>query len=46
MSYRVLIPTAGTGSRLEDLTRYVNKSLITIANRPALAHLTDCEISI
>lgn len=41
MSYRVLIPTAGTGSRLEDLTRHLNKSLITIANRPALAHLID-----
>jgi NDP-sugar pyrophosphorylase family protein len=41
MSYRVLIPTAGTGSRLEDLTRYLNKSLITIANRPALARLID-----
>lgn len=41
MSYRVLIPTAGTGSRLEDLTRFLNKSLITIANRPALAYLID-----
>jgi dTDP-glucose pyrophosphorylase len=41
MSYRVLIPTAGTGSRLEDLTRFLNKSLITIANRPAIAYLID-----
>lgn len=41
MSYRVLIPTAGTGSRLDDLTRHLNKSLITIANRPALAYLID-----
>lgn len=41
MSYRVLIPTAGTGSRLGDLTRHLNKSLITIANRPALAYLID-----
>jgi hypothetical protein len=41
MSYRVLIPTAGTGSRLGDLTRFLNKSLITIANRPALAYLID-----
>ncbi len=41
MSYRVLIPTAGTGSRLGDLTRYLNKSLVTIANRPVLAYLID-----
>ncbi len=41
MSYRVLIPTAGTGSRLEDLTRFLNKSLITIGNRPVLAYLID-----
>lgn len=41
MSYRVLIPTAGIGSRLDELTRYLNKSLITIANRPALAYLID-----
>ena len=41
MSYRVLIPTAGTGSRLGDLTRHLNKSLITIANRTTLAYLID-----
>jgi len=41
MSYRVLIPTAGTGSRLEEMTRFLNKSLVTIANRPALAYLID-----
>jgi hypothetical protein len=41
MSYRVLLPTAGTGSRLEELTRFLNKSLISIANRPALSHLID-----
>lgn len=39
MSYRVLIPTAGTGSRLGTLTQYVNKSLVSIANRPTLCHI-------
>ncbi len=38
MIYRVCIPTAGTGSRLGDLTKYVNKSLVGIANRPTLCH--------
>lgn len=41
MSYRVLIPTAGIGSRLDQLTRYLNKSLVTIANRPTLSHIID-----
>jgi dTDP-glucose pyrophosphorylase len=51
MSYRVVIPTAGTGSRLKGLTKYINKSLVGIANRPTIAHLIeqfpqDCEFVI
>jgi NDP-sugar pyrophosphorylase family protein len=41
MSYRVCIPTAGTGSRLGSLTRFINKSLVSIANRPTLCHLIE-----
>lgn len=41
MSYKVCIPTAGTGSRLGELTRYLNKSLISIANRPTICHLIE-----
>ena len=41
MSYRVCIPTAGTGSRLGELTRYLNKSLVGIANRPTICHLIE-----
>ena len=41
MSYRVCIPTAGTGSRLGNLTKFVNKSLVSIANRPTLSHLIE-----
>ena len=41
MSYRVCIPTAGTGSRLGDLTKFINKSLVSIANRPMLSHLIE-----
>lgn len=41
MSYRVCIPTAGVGSRLGKLTKFVNKSLVSIANRPTLSHLIE-----
>ena len=41
MGYKVCIPTAGTGSRLGGLTRYLNKSLVGIANRPTICHLIE-----
>ena len=51
MSYRVVIPTAGLGSRLGKLTKYINKSLVSIAHRPTISHLieqftSDCEFVI
>jgi len=41
VSYRIVIPTAGIGSRLESLTKYINKSLVGIANRPTISHLIE-----
>ena len=41
MSYKVVIPTAGIGSRLEKLTKNLNKSLVSVANKPILSHLID-----
>ena len=41
MSYTVFIPTAGTGSRLGGLTKYLNKSLVSIENKPTLARIMD-----
>jgi choline kinase len=41
MPYRVLIPAAGTGSRLGELTRYINKSLVSVDNRPAICHIIE-----
>jgi len=41
MSYRVCIPCAGTGSRLGGLTQFLNKSLVSIANRPTISHLIE-----
>ncbi len=51
MGYRVVIPVAGIGSRLEGLTKYINKSLVGISNRPIISHLIeqfpiDCEFVI
>lgn len=39
MPYKVFIPTAGTGSRLHGFTRYLNKSLVSVGNKPAISHL-------
>lgn len=41
MGFRVCIPTAGTGSRLGGMTRYINKSLVSIANRPTICHIIE-----
>ncbi len=38
---RVCILTAGIGSRLEKLTKNLNKSLVTIACRPVLSHIIE-----
>ena len=41
MSYKVFIPTAGIGSRLGSLTKSINKSLVSLDNRPIMTHLLD-----
>ena len=41
MDNLVCIPTAGTGSRLYDLTSNQNKSLITVANKPVISHIIE-----
>jgi NDP-sugar pyrophosphorylase family protein len=41
VSYRIVILTAGIGSRLEKLTKYLNKSLVSVAYKPILSHLID-----
>lgn len=41
MTERVCIPTAGTGSRLGSLTRYINKSLVAVDNRPTISHIIE-----
>ncbi len=41
MAYKVLIPTAGTGSRLGGITKYINKSLVSIGNKPAISRIIE-----
>jgi choline kinase len=41
VAYTVFIPTAGTGSRLGGITKYINKSLVSIENKPTIARIMD-----
>ena len=38
---RVLITTSGTGSRLENLTKNTNKSLLQVGDKYAICHIID-----
>lgn len=39
--YTVVIPCAGTGSRLEEATKYYNKALCTLGPKPIISHIID-----
>ena len=41
MNYKILITTSGTGSRLGELTKNKNKSVINIAGKPAISYIID-----
>jgi NDP-sugar pyrophosphorylase family protein len=41
MNYKVVIPTAGLGSRLKNISKHINKALVTIANRPAICFIIE-----
>ena len=41
MSYQVIIPCAGTGSRLGNNTKFINKALIEINNKPVISHMLE-----
>lgn len=42
MRYRVLVTTSGLGSRLGDFTKYTNKSLIRIREKPVISYVIEC----
>src|SRR5690242_16617755 len=41
MIFKLLIPTAGTGSRLGNLTKNLNKSLVSVGYKPVISHILD-----
>ena len=41
MIYKVLIPTAGIGSRLLKETENINKALVLINNKPIISHIIE-----
>lgn len=41
MNYKVVIPSAGIGSRIGPLTKFINKSLVTVGDMPAIAHIIE-----
>ena len=41
MSNIVIIPTAGTGSRMGNFTKNLNKALLPYKDKPVLAHIID-----
>jgi choline kinase len=41
MNYKVVIPTAGLGSRLKNLSKNINKSLVSIANKPSISYIIE-----
>lgn len=41
MKYKVLIPSAGIGSRLGNFTKSINKALITVGDKPSISHIIE-----
>lgn len=41
MKHQVLIPCAGTGSRLYEETKYINKALVHLNNKPIISHIIE-----
>ena len=39
--YKVVIPSAGTGSRVGHASKFMNKALLTIGTKPAITHIID-----
>jgi CTP:phosphocholine cytidylyltransferase-like protein len=41
MSYKVVIPSAGLGSRIGPHTKFLNKALVTIGDKPAISRVIE-----
>lgn len=40
-NYKVLLTTSGTGSRLGEITKYINKALVRIGKKPAISYIIE-----
>jgi NDP-sugar pyrophosphorylase family protein len=40
-SYKVLLTTSGIGSRLGEITKYTNKALVRIGDKPSISHIIE-----
>lgn len=40
-NYKVLLTTSGIGSRLGEITKYTNKALVRIGDKPSISHIID-----
>jgi len=41
MSYKVFIPSAGLGTRLGEFSKTLNKSLVSLDNKPVISHVIE-----
>lgn len=41
MGYKVLITTSGIGSRLGEFSKYTNKALLRVGEKPAISHIIE-----
>ena len=39
--YKILIPTAGVGQKIGELTKHTNKALVRIGKKPVLSHIIE-----
>ena len=39
--YKVLLTTSGLGSRLGNLTKFTNKSLVRVGDKPVISHIIE-----
>jgi len=40
-TYKVVVPSAGLGSRLKNFSKHVNKALVTIENKPSISYIIE-----
>ena len=39
--YKVVIPSAGKGARLKDLSKHINKALVSVNQKPSISYVIE-----